>query len=265
MKLLRWLLVLAPLLQSAPCTAQVDTLYLHGDFEKARADYFSWRAILTSGPGGRWKVVGYGLDAKLRCIGESLSRDSLVPTGEWIYFNAFGNRTRIDSYAGTTDSAISKIYYPGTDLIRAEVHKAGEKQYGELLTYYRSGKLKRRQTDVDGKPQGVCYDSTGAVIPFTPYRVLPEPGFDLSEFLSSHLQYPKKAIRRNIQGRVVVAFEVDSKGNLLAPQIAFAIHPLLDEEALRVVRLMPRWKPGMLDDEPSLYLYTLPVNFRLDN
>jgi TonB family protein len=214
---------------------------------------------------GRWKVVGYGLNAKLLCIGESLSRDSISPTGDWIYFNGLGDRISIDSYIGTSDSSISRTYYPGTDLIRAEVHEAGGKQYGELLTYYRSGKLKRRQTEVDGKPQGVCYDSTGAIIPFTPYRILPEPGFDIGEFLSNNLQYPKKAIRRNIQGRVVVAFEVDRMGNLLTPQIVFAVHPLLDEEALRVVRLMPHWKPGMLDDEPFVYFYTLPISFKLDN
>lgn len=92
---------------------------------------------------------------------------------------------------------------------------------------------------------------------------MPEPTFKLSEFLKQNLHYPQSAIDQNIQGKVTVKFVVDSTGKIINPMIPRSIHPSLDSEAIRVVSLMPNWKPGMQNGKAVNAYYTLPVNFRL--
>ena len=80
----------------------------------------------------------------------------------------------------------------------------------------------------------------------------------LKEYLKKNTRYPNPDAC--IQGRVVVVFVVDEKGNLSDVKVARSVEPSLDAEAVRVVKSMPRWNPGM-----QKVRYTLPVTFRLEN
>ena len=66
-----------------------------------------------------------------------------------------------------------------------------------------------------------------------------------------------------IQGRVVVVFVVDEKGNLSDVKVARSVEPSLDAEAVRIVKSMPRWNPGIEKGKAVKVRYTLPVTFRL--
>ena len=66
------------------------------------------------------------------------------------------------------------------------------------------------------------------------------------------------------QGRAIVQFIVDKEGNIVQPKVVRDVDPYLDKEALRVVGLMPKWKPGELDDGTKVAVrFTIPVMFRL--
>ena len=66
------------------------------------------------------------------------------------------------------------------------------------------------------------------------------------------------------QGRAIVQFIVDKEGNIVQPKVVRGVDPYLDKEALRVVGLMPKWKPGELEDGTKVAVYfTVPVMFRL--
>ena len=66
------------------------------------------------------------------------------------------------------------------------------------------------------------------------------------------------------QGRVIVQFIVDKEGNIIQPKVVRGVDPYLDKEALRIVGLMPKWKPGELDDGTKVAVrFTIPVMFRL--
>ena len=86
----------------------------------------------------------------------------------------------------------------------------------------------------------------------------------LMEFLSKNIHYPKNAEKNGIQGRVVVKFVVDKDGSIVDPRVVRSVDPALDKEALRVIKAMPKWKPGKRDGEPVRVEYTMPVNFRLN-
>lgn len=85
----------------------------------------------------------------------------------------------------------------------------------------------------------------------------------LMKFLSQNIKYPVKAQEKKMQGRTVVSYVVEKDGSISDVQIVRSSSKLLDEEAIRVVKQMPRWKPGMQDGEKVRVRYTLPVHFRL--
>lgn len=82
-------------------------------------------------------------------------------------------------------------------------------------------------------------------------------------FLKENLKYPEQAKAQNIQGRVIVQFVVEKDGTVSDMEVVKPIDPLLDAEAVRVVSLMPLWKPGMKDGKPVRVQYSVPLNFRI--
>ena len=65
-----------------------------------------------------------------------------------------------------------------------------------------------------------------------------------------------------IEGRVIVTFVVNKKGRIIDPTVERSAHPLLDAEALRVIKRMPKWKPGRVNGEPVNVKYRLPITFK---
>lgn len=86
----------------------------------------------------------------------------------------------------------------------------------------------------------------------------------LMDFLKENVNYPAFCRENNIQGRVLVSFVVDKDGSVDEPHIEKGVHPKLDEEALRIIGIMPKWKPGTQKGKPVKVKFTVPVNFRLD-
>jgi TonB family protein len=92
------------------------------------------------------------------------------------------------------------------------------------------------------------------------------PGGDstLMKFISSNVQYPQSAKENNIQGRVILRFCVTYEGNVSKIGVLKGVDPELDAEAIRVVRLLPKWKPGMQGEKPVNVWYAIPISFALD-
>lgn len=85
----------------------------------------------------------------------------------------------------------------------------------------------------------------------------------LMQYLSTNIHYPEEAEKNNIQGRVICTFTVEADGRVSETEIAIGIDPLLDKEAERVVKAMPRWIPGKQNGKNVRVKYTLPVTFRM--
>lgn len=86
---------------------------------------------------------------------------------------------------------------------------------------------------------------------------------ELMKFLQANVKYPEEATDKGIQGRVLVQFIVKSDGTISDAKVVREAHPLLDAEALRVVKSMPKWKPGMQNGKVVNVKYVIPVTFRL--
>ena len=87
---------------------------------------------------------------------------------------------------------------------------------------------------------------------------------DFSKWVNEHKNYPEEAKKAGIEGRVTTQFTITKEGKLINVRILRGIHPLLDEEAIRVIESAPQiWKPGERKGEPIDVTYTFPVIFKL--
>lgn len=91
------------------------------------------------------------------------------------------------------------------------------------------------------------------------------PGGDvaLKAFLLENVKYPQEAQQKGITGEVMVGFRVNEQGKIIDPQVVTGVDPLLDKEALRVVKMMPAWTPARQRGKAVPYDFMIPVNFSL--
>lgn len=87
----------------------------------------------------------------------------------------------------------------------------------------------------------------------------------LMKFLGDNIRYPVIAQENGIQGRVIMNFVVERDGSISDVQVVRGQDPSLDREAERVIKTMPKWKPGQQRGKPVRVRFTLPVVFRLQN
>jgi len=85
----------------------------------------------------------------------------------------------------------------------------------------------------------------------------------LMKYLSTNIKYPKDAVKQKIEGRVMVTFIVDTDGSISDVKTVKTVYPSIDKESVRVVKKMPKWKPGKKDGRPVRVQYALPIVFRL--
>jgi len=95
---------------------------------------------------------------------------------------------------------------------------------------------------------------------------MPEyPGgmIQLRKDIAVAIEYPREARENNISGRVFVQFVIDTAGYVTQPEVVRSVHPLLDNEAIRVVKTLKQFTPGYQRGKPAFVEFTLPINFQL--
>ena len=109
-------------------------------------------------------------------------------------------------------------------------------------------------------------DSTAKEDVFMVAEQMPEfPGGmkEMLKFLQENVKYPENAMKNNVQGRVIVQFVVEKDGTPTEFKVLRSVDPDLDAEALRVMKAMPKWKPGMQKGQVVRVKFTIPVSFKL--
>ena len=103
---------------------------------------------------------------------------------------------------------------------------------------------------------------------FTTVDEMPQfPGGEqkLNQFLKDNVQYPKEAMDAKKEGKVYVSFVVNETGKITDVKMLQRQAFGMDQEAMRVVKLMPDWIPGKQNGQPVAVQYTLPIHFALGN
>ena len=122
-------------------------------------------------------------------------------------------------------------------------------------------------TDVDDEESLLVEHTSGNERIWEDVEECPEfPGGDraLSHYLLQNIRYPKVSRDNNSQGRVDVRFVINTDGTIQDVEVVKSSGDyFLDKEAVRLVKSMPKWKPGRINAKPVCVRYVLPVNFRL--
>ena len=151
--------------------------------------------------------------------------------------------------------------------LKTDIDLNNKKHNGKLLTFWENGVPKRIDTyEEDTFIEGKCFDNLGNEIEYFDYRIPAQfPGGEvgLSKYISAKIRYPLVSRKKNIEGWVIVKFTINKKGIPTNIQVLKSLNRELDEEVIRVVKSMRKWKPGKVDGEIADIWYTLPVNFKL--
>jgi periplasmic protein TonB len=198
-----------------------------------------------------------------------LYTDTITKSGSIRTVDLTGNVRSECQYADIPQKkrhGVSRFYHDNGELKSVEIYQDGMLN-GELTTFYTSGVLRRKDVYENGLlKQGKCYTSSGKDTTYFDYLTMPQfPGGEdqLVKFLSTAVMYPRKARRKGIAGKVLVEFTVDKTGKVQNVGVERSVHPLLDQEAIRVVSSMGMWTPGLKDGEPFSAKYKLPISFKL--
>lgn len=102
---------------------------------------------------------------------------------------------------------------------------------------------------------------------FDVVEVMPQfPGGQIAmlKYIMENIKYPEQAMKKGIQGRVAVRFIVEKDGSISNVSPIHPVHPLLDKEAIRVVKSMPKWSPGKQHGKPVRVQLIVPIMFKLN-
>lgn len=91
------------------------------------------------------------------------------------------------------------------------------------------------------------------------------PGGNVTKWIAKNVKYPQLAQENGIQGKVSIKFVIEKDGSITDVQVSRGVDASLDREAVRVIKAMPKWKPGKQRGKAVRVSYTLPINFQLSS
>lgn len=102
----------------------------------------------------------------------------------------------------------------------------------------------------------------------THVEVMPEyPGgtMEMMKFIQANIVYPKRARKKGITGKCFIKYTVMADGSIDNIVVLKGVPdcPECDEEGIRVIKLMPKWRPGSIDGKPVPVFFNLPINFTI--
>jgi TonB family protein len=195
------------------------------------------------------------------CSMEYYPNDSLKCKGNYVKNMLQG---KFWSY-GSDGVLISEEIYKDNLLHGLSTYYTNGIDSGYVERVYEQGVLLSTNNKNVFKKQKKVEKETHAEV-FMPLEVNPEyPGGDKArmEFLSKNLHYPIKARAANIEGTVYVEFTIEIDGSVSNPIIKRDIGAGCGDEALRIVKLMPKWEPGMQKGMPVKTNFVMPIKFIL--
>ena len=136
---------------------------------------------------------------------------------------------------------------------------------GELSTYYKSGKLRRKDYYVVGKfKKGNCYTKTGADTTHYEYKISVKyigGILKMQEDINTNLMFPKKFSEYKNEGRVIVSFQIGKDGKVRNPKIVQSVSKECDAEVIRVINLLGDFEPQKIEGNVIVTNALLPITF----
>lgn len=217
--------------------------------------------------------------------------------GEWNYYDSSNVRIYKFYYINGKQNGEQFAWFSNGKLKFKEVYFNGVKT-GKCYNYFNNGKIENELNYLEGvmNDNQVYYDSTGKVLREEIFkngkRIFPGDEFvveeknaeyidgcelisneddrkscgmkQLGRFLQKNLKYPQIAQKYEMAGRVFLSFIVDRDGKISEVEVVKGLCESMDQEAKRVLELMPNWKPATQNGKPVRSKFNLPISFLLE-
>ena len=275
MKILYAFLITAFALLTGAAVAQTNNVtYINKNGKEvpaAEAYYFTLKEVNESGGGTKTRFLVKDSTKVSQTTYSDIDGgkyNSGVADGPYYEWHENGKLKLQTAYRNDTLAGEYKSWYESGKLHYVRKYK-GRLPQDTLQAYYESGALRRIEIyeNSTGKmASGKLFNEAGEEMKFFPMEQMPAfPGGEnvMLKWLAMNIRYPKAARKADAQGLVVVSFTVGKNGQIAEAEVIKGFHPDADDEALRVVNKMPKWKPGLLEGEPVAVRYTLPVRFTI--
>ncbi len=238
-----------------------DTIYLTENLYVTKSIDSSEYYKVIKKENGLYFVSEYFTQSdSIKMSGSFKDYERTIREGEFVFYEK-GMISSRANYKGGILNGLSSNYYDSGELFYTSNYINDISQ--DLLAYYKDGTLKRKEIHSEGIKE--CYKPNGEKADFYEFMVpatYPNGGSTgMKKYIAENLRYPDEAVEKNIQGKVTINFLVSKTGEITTVKVKKSVHHLLDKEAIRVIKSMPKWNPGMLDGEAVDSYFTIPLNF----
>ena len=199
-------------------------------------------------------------------------RDVLLVTAFTVIGGGLPTRSKRTPEPKTIDSVMIKHgtfveWYETGEVKMRGIYYAG-KLHGSVEAFYINKQFKRQDNyHLDTLKSGQCYDTLGKIITYFPFEIKPQyrgGNSAMYKFLANNIIYPSEAREQGIEGMVYMQFVIEKDGSIGNIELIKTAHPLLNEEALRVLGLMTKWEAGKLEGEKVRSVYMIPIKFKIE-
>lgn len=239
----------------------------------------------------RFLVLDYYMTDTLQMSGYYKDRKLTVKDGAFVYYYENGQKSEEKTFVnGTVEGNIFHYYESG--VLSQTVRSVNGHYEGKGLSYFENGQLSSEVFYHNNKFDGICkwYYENGQPSSIETYEAdslisfelflengeadtqtkIPNaeaefPGglTNLKRYLANNIIYPEYALEHNIEGKVFIQFIISKTGEVSNVTVKKSAHILLDQEAVRVLENLPKWKPAKFHNRVVPAIYNLPVTFRL--
>jgi TonB family protein len=260
------LIALVFLCAGATYASAQDTLYYDIRWKLTTADHAAYFRLRTR-KGDGWQFSDHWLSGKTEMTGAFSDGSMQVKEGEYIWYDSTGNVNHRCIYVHGKQNG-PETYYFGNGQIWMTGENQDDQSEGLWTGYYPSGKVAAEATYKQGKQVSAKFyheDSTlnESIKEFIREAEFPGGSAEWSRFLRINLHYPDSAAAHKVEGTVVIGFVVSKDGTPGNFQVFQSVNKYLDAEAVRVIRLMPRWTPAIYGGTPADSYKLQPVVFKI--
>ncbi|MBI1838118.1 MAG: TonB family protein [Flavobacteriia bacterium] len=237
-----------------------------------------------------WYAHDFYISGELQMTGRYVKKNLKIKDGDFTYYFEDGHKWYQISYKENLRNGKYQSWYENGSLKNKGEYLKDNKE-GNWEEFYKDGKLRSNTNYVNNLYHGECtwffengqvsslesyengnlktvefWNEDGSDFISVPQIEIPAefPGgqSELSAFLKDQVVYPNKALAKNIKGRVIIRFAINTEGEVTNIKVINSVHPILDSEALRVVKLLPNWEPAKVHNLPVYSYFSLPINFQ---
>lgn len=260
------LLLLFAAIANSPSTIAQDTTWFDKAWRQstaAKAAYY--RTTLKKD--AIWQVTDHFLSGTPQMTGGYADDSFHIQQGEFCWYNDKGIVTHRCTYKKGKEEGPESFYYPDGKL-QVKGQNSDKKKTGEWIGYYKNGRVSAKAVyDTGRQVTGEFYNEDGSrnksMKEFQRQAEYPGGAPQFLRFLNKTLRYPDSAVVHEIQGTVVVDFNVTKEGKVENLHVSQSVDKYLDAEALRVMRLMADWIPAVIGGIPSDDAKRQPIVFHL--